>query len=201
MNETMKPFEFDEQIHEISFPATTLKGGTRIVCHRLRKPTLEELNNRESQIKYETTKVNSQETEIKTDQHAADAWLWEKIAQSVKGYGQRDDWQELSEEDKARFNGSHKSDAISLLYSSKSEIEGDDDYVPIGPAEWTVRQEIGEDEEPDFIVRHIMREPTEAERSRYAGAAMLAAVNFMAEDAAESGSRKGPQRSKSRSAR
>jgi hypothetical protein len=31
-------------------------------------------------------------------------------------------------------------------------IEGDGDYVPIGPAEWTVRQEIGANEEPDFIV-------------------------------------------------
>jgi hypothetical protein len=167
MSETARPFEFDEQIHEVSFPATTLKGGKKTVFHRLRKPSLEELNNREGQIKHETIKINARETEIKTDQRAADAWLWGRIVQAVKCYGRGDDWQELSEDEKGEFNSSHKSDAIAFLYSGKSEIDGEDDYVPIGPADWTVKQEIGANAQPDFIVRHILRVPTAEERLRY----------------------------------
>lgn len=162
-----QPFAFDEKIHEISFPATTLKGTTKTVTHRLRKPALDELHNREAKIKYETIKVSARELEIKSDQREADAWLWARIVLAVRGYGSNDDWQELSDEDKARFNAQHKSDAIALLYSGKSRIDGDGDYVPIGPAEWTVRQEIGADDEAAFIVRHVLREPTGEERLRY----------------------------------
>ncbi|HEY6401144.1 MAG TPA: hypothetical protein VI479_07030 [Blastocatellia bacterium] len=167
MTEANKPFEFDEDIHEISFAATTRKGETRTVHHRLRKPTLEELNERESQIKYETIKINPKEIEVRNDQRTADANLWGKIVQAVKGYKDADDWRELSDEEKSKFNGSHKSQAIQGLYAGQSKIEGDGDYVPIGPVEWTVRQEIGPNEEPDFVVRHILREPTEDERLRY----------------------------------
>ena len=162
-----KLFEFDEQTHIVSFPATTKKGNTRVVSHRLRKPTLEELNERESLIKYETVKINSRETEARTDQSAADARLWERIIEAVRGYDGSEEWRELEDAAKSRFNPSHKSDAVTLLYAMKSEIYGDDDFVPIGPSDWTVKQEIGANRDPDFVVYHVLREPTEEERQRY----------------------------------
>jgi hypothetical protein len=133
----------------------------------LRKPTLEELNERESLIKYETVKINSRETEARSDQQAADARLWERVVEAVKGYDGGEEWRDLDDHSKSRFNPSHKSDAINLLYAMKSEIHGDDDFVPIGPSDWTVRQEIGPNREPDFVVYHVLREPSEEERQRY----------------------------------
>jgi hypothetical protein len=160
-------FQFDEQIHIVSFPATTKAGGTRTVSHRLRKPTLEELNEHQGLIKYETVKANSRETEVRTDQSAADARLWERIVEAVRYYDGGDEWQELDIAAKARFNPSHKSDAINLLYAVRSKIEGDGDFVPIGPSDWTIKQEIGPNKDPDFVVYHVLREPTEEERQKY----------------------------------
>lgn len=167
MSEANGFFQFDEQTHIVSFPATTKKGGTRTVSHRLRKPTLEELNERESLIKYETVKINSRETEVRTDQSAGDARLWERVIEAVRGYDSGEEWRELDDQAKSRFNPSHKSDAITLLYAMRSEIHGDDDFVPIGPSDWTIKQEIGPNREPDFVVYHVLREPTEEERQRY----------------------------------
>lgn len=160
-------FEFDEQIHEVSFPATTRKGGTRTVSHRLRSPTLDELHKRENLIKTETEKVNSRATGVRTYQNPADIWLWDQIAEAVRGYENSDEWQELTDEMKRILNPAHKADAIAFMYAARSVIEGEGDYVPLGPTDWTVRQEIGWAKEPDYIIYHILREPDEDERAKY----------------------------------
>lgn len=161
-------FAFDEQIHEIAFNARPRAESPVLVYHRLRKPTSVELNDRESRIKYETVEVSSREDEIRVDDEAANIWLWNKIILAVKGYNGVDGWQELAEEQKTILNPNHKVIAIRAFYAGSCEVESDSDIVSIGPETWTVVQKIGADEDkPDFTVRHILREPTEAERVKF----------------------------------
>src|SRR5262249_20983462 len=138
-----------------------------VVYHRLRKPTLPELIEREGQIKYELVEVNQREEEIRTDDETANARLWDKLILAVKGYRGAPDWRELLPEEKAAFRPGHKVTAIRALYAGSCQVEGGDEGVSIGADVWTVRQEIGAGAEPDFVVRHTLREPTEAERVRF----------------------------------
>lgn len=167
MSESNGFFAFDESETVVSFPATTKSGKTRTVSHRLRKPTAEELNKRESLVKYETVKAGARETEVRSDSRSADVWLWDQVAEAVSGYDGGEEWRDLDDATRKNLNPSHKTDAINLLYALRSEIEGEGDYVPIGPSDWTVKQEIGPNREPDFVVYHVLREPTEEERQKY----------------------------------
>lgn len=166
MDET-KLYAFDED-SEVPINARPNSETPLIVYHKLRKPTLQELTERESQIVYEMIEINSREEEMKTDDDVANGKLWDKIILQVRGYRGADDWRELTDEEKAAMRPGHKSTAIRAMYAGTCEVEGDEDGVSIGPDTWTVKQEIGLTKgDPDYIVRHILREPTEAERSKY----------------------------------
>jgi hypothetical protein len=167
MSEQNNFYAFDADFFEVPFNARPTSDKPLIVYHRLRKPTLAELLDRESQINYEIVEISSREEEIRTDDETANARLWDKIAVAVMGYKGLDGWRELTAEDKAAMRPGHKSTAIRMLYAGSFEIEGEEDGVSIGADTWTVRQEIGAKEEPDFVVMHILREPTEAERSKF----------------------------------
>lgn len=161
-------FAFDENEHEVSFNARPNAENPTIVYHRLRKPTLAELIEREQQINYELVEVNSREEEIRADEDVANARLWDKIILAVKGYRGIDDWYEPTAEEKAAMRPGHKIMSIRALYAGDYKIEGDEDGVSIGADLWTVRQEIGPNADaPDYVVRHQLREPTEAERIKF----------------------------------
>lgn len=161
------PYAFDADFFEVPFNARPGSDKPLIVYHKLRKPTVAELLDRESQITYEMVEISSREEEIRTDDEMANARLWDKVAVAVKGYKGFDDWHELTPEDRSAMRSGHKSIAIRMLYAGTCEIEGDEDSVSIGADTWTVRQEIGAKKDPDFVVRHILREPTEAERAKF----------------------------------
>lgn len=167
-----KLFAFDDSEIIVAFNARPNAEKPQIVRHKLRKPTLKELMEREDQIKYETVAVSSRENELDSDDETANARLWDKIAVAVKGYKGIDDWAHLAEEHRAAMRPGHKVTAIRALYAGSCEIEGDEDSVSIGADTWTVKQNIGtDDENPDYIVRHILREPTEAERQKFKASA------------------------------
>src|SRR5262249_39260557 len=160
-------YAFDADSFEVAFNARPNAENPAVVYHRLRKPTLAELIEREGQIKYELVEVNAREEEIRTDDETANARLWDKLILAVKGYRGAADWRELSPEEKSALRPGHKVMTVRALYAGSCQIEGDDDGVSIGADVWTVRQEIGAGAEPDFIVRHTLREPTEAERIKF----------------------------------
>lgn len=165
-------YEFDAEYTDVPIIAKPSGDNPTIVYHRLRKPTLQELLDRESQISYEMVELNSREEEIKADDETANVKLWDKIIMSVMGYKNAPEWRELTEEEKAAMRPGHKTTAIRTLYASNCEIEGDEEGVSIGPDTWTVRQEIGlSKDQLDYVVRHILREPTEAERGKFKRAA------------------------------
>jgi hypothetical protein len=160
-------YPFDADTIAVEFNARPSADNPTIVYHRLRKPTLAELIEREQQINYELVELNSREDEIRSDDDLANARLWDKIILEVKGYRGVDDWRAVTDEDRAAMKPGHKTMAIRALYAASCQIEGDDEGVSIGADVWTVRHEIGAGKEPDFIVRHTLREPTEAERIKF----------------------------------
>jgi len=164
----MELYAFDADHIEVAFNARPNAEDPAIVCHKLRKPTLEELNERESQIKYELVEINSREDEIQSDDEVANARLWDKICVAVKGYRGADDWRELTDSEKSSMRPGHKVIATRIMYGGWCEIEGDDNGVGLGADTWTVKQSIGiKADAPDFVVRHVLREPTEAERVKF----------------------------------
>lgn len=166
--EASKLYPFDLEFIAVSFNARPSGDKERLVHHRLRRPTFDELNEREGQVKYEMIALTSSKDELQTDDESANIRLWNKIVVAVRGYSGADDWRELSDEEKAQMRPSHKVMAVRGMYAGSCELEGDPDYVPIGPATWTVRQSVGANEDrPDYVVRHTLREPTEAERMKF----------------------------------
>lgn len=164
----MESYAFDADSFVVPINARPNSDAPLIVYHRLRKPTLQELLDRESQSSYEMVELNSREEEVQADDDIANGRLWDKIALQIKGYKGADDWRDLTEEEKAQMRPGHKTTAIRSLYAGLCEVEAEEDGVSIGPDTWTVRQSIGLNRDnPDFIVRHILREPTEAERSKF----------------------------------
>lgn len=167
-----KFYEFDAEYTDVPIVAKPGGDNPTIVYHRLKKPTLQQLLERESRISYEMVEVNSREEEIRADDEAANVLFWDGIIMAVMGYKNAPEWRELTDGEKAGMRPGHKTTAIRALYASTCEIEGDEDGVSIGPDTWTVRQEIGlSKDSPDYVVRHILREPTEAERGKFKRAA------------------------------
>lgn len=164
-------YPFDLTHVEVGFNARPNTETPKIVYHKLRKPTLQELKERESQVKAELVSVSNREEEEHTDEISANANLWRKLIVAVKGYREASDWRELSDAEKADMKVGHKSRAIRKMYLGTSLLESGDDDVSIGAEIWTVRQEIGPQGDPAFIVRHSLREPTEGEREKFRGSA------------------------------
>ena len=162
-------YAFDAEFIEVAFNARPNAEAPQIVRHRLRKPTVAELLEREQQIKYDLVEISSREDEIQSDDEIANARLWDKIAVAVKDYRGASDWRDLTAEDKAAMRPGHKTAAIRTMYASECAIEGEgDEGVSIGGDMWWVRQSIGVNKDaPTFIIRHRLREPTEAERTKF----------------------------------
>jgi len=168
-NELNGLFQFDDNEIIVGFNARPGAEKPQIVQHKLRKPTLQELIERESQIKYELVELSTREDEIHADDDFANGRLWDKIAIAVMGYRDADDWLELGEADRALMRIGHKTKAILAMYAGNCEVECEDEMsVSIGADVWTVKQNIGvKRDAPDYVIRHILREPTEAERAKF----------------------------------
>jgi hypothetical protein len=168
-NEAARLYTFDSTEFEIAINLRPLADRDYIVYHRLRRPTLEELLERERLIVSEVIEISAREDRIVVDDEAANWRLWEKIVLSVKGYdfadGQaRDTWRELTEEQKRVMLWSHKSTAVRGMYAGDCRVDEADAYrfdvVRL-------RQDIGYKAEPEFSVYYDMRVPTESERQRF----------------------------------
>src|SRR5262249_61941124 len=96
-------YAFDADSFEVAFNARPNAENPAVVYHRLRKPTLAELIEREGQIKYELVEVNQREEEIRTDDETATARLWDKLILAVKAYRDAPGCRELSPEEQTAF--------------------------------------------------------------------------------------------------
>ncbi len=167
-----KLYAFDAQEFEVTFNARPLSDNPAWITHKLRRPTLEELQEWERKQTYETVEVSKRESQVIADDEGAAARLWEKLIIEVKGYdfgdGKTDEWRTLSDEEKKKLRFNHKTTTINGLYRSSCSLESatDDDSPSPFSDTWRIRQEIGSPENP-YIVVHELREPGEAEKQRF----------------------------------
>lgn len=153
----------------------SIVSGKTTLGHKLNKPTLAQLLERESQLHYESEAINDNEERINSDDEQANARLWDAIASSVRGYKLNkadthpvNEWRELTPELKAAIPGGHKATAIRAMYQSACEIEKDEDEgFTLSVDIWTVRQTFGDPDNPNFVVRHVLRTPDEKERRAF----------------------------------
>ncbi len=177
----------NEATHTAKEPATPLypldqteisveiKAGNAVLGHKLTRPTLAQLVEREGQIHYESESISDSEERINSDDEAANARLWDGCAVMVRGYrlGRADThpvemWREMTPELKAAIPSAHKATAIRAMYQSACEIERDEeDGFTLGADEWTIKQVFGDPDAPQFVIRHILRTPAESERREF----------------------------------
>ena len=149
-----------------------IEANGKTLAHTLRQPTLDDLTTRENLVVYETEEIADGQDAVRADTERADAALWDRIAVSVRGYRTAthspEDTIEVTPEIAAKIPTAHKATAIRGLYTSTCEVEqSEDEGFNLDGELFTVRQELGKGETPDFIVRHILRQPTEGERQEY----------------------------------
>jgi hypothetical protein len=175
ITQTEKLYPLDQAEFEV---AVVTPQGT--LYHKLRKPTLGELIEREERSSYETESVNDSEERVSADDEAANVRLWNQIVVDVKGYRMRGEkasasieWRgeslhDLSNDLKAAIPAAHKSVAVRGLYQFTCEVEKDEgEGFLLGAETWTVKQVFGNLDFPDYIIRHILRTPTEQERREF----------------------------------
>lgn len=121
--------------------------------HTLARPSNELLMQREAQLKTEIgiSKDGSYNLPDETEQEELDAKYYDAVKQDATGYGARE------------IPTLHKATAFQGLFKSSIEVDEDCD---IFDEEITVNEEIGTGDEPDFVVRHVLRQPDEKELNK-----------------------------------
>lgn len=121
--------------------------------HTVRRPTVEEIFDRDRDLQSEIPigKDGSYKLPDPTATEDVDVALYDKIVTAVSGYP-------------GEVPASHKSAVITGLYRRDIDVEeGADIFADIVP----IVEEIGTGDEPDFVIRHFMRQPTEDELRKF----------------------------------
>lgn len=166
-NMSQELYPIDAKAIDVSFNGRP-SGNPIIISHRLRRPTMAELSEREKSSSISFMEVGKDE-QILTDEESANARLWDQIIVEVSGYDNDQSWRTLTPEEKTKIRTSHKSIAIRAMYLAETTIDGaDTDSISLTAGNWTVKHAIGSDpENPAYVLYHVLREPTESERSKY----------------------------------
>jgi hypothetical protein len=161
-------YPFDPEFIEVSFNAMPGADEPVIVAHKLRKPTVAQLLEREKGVQVTIRELTPREEHIEVTEEAANIALWNDIIVAVKGYRDKPEWTPLDDSEKQMMRAAHKVAAIRAMYTGAVSVVGGESEVSIGGDEWTIRQTIGPDpDSPRFTIDHILREPSESERAAF----------------------------------
>jgi hypothetical protein len=154
-----KLYPLDQQEIELQITA-----GNLTLQHKLRRPELEQLEERDSQTPLVSEEVSNSEDRFLFDDEWANARLWDKVAAHVKGYRlsgySAKEWIPISPSIAALIPSGHKATAIRGMYAVTSELEQDEEEgFALGSTTYIVKQKFNE-----YIIRHYFRPPTENER-------------------------------------
>lgn len=165
---SINAYPFDAPSVDVQINARPGSDNPVIITHRLRKPTLSELLDREKAINLEIVEESNREERIVTDDELATCQLWDKLILEVKGYKGIPDFRALTDSEKQTMRAGHKTTAIRAMYAGSATVVGDEDEVSLGANSWTIRQLVGPDQDnPIYSIDHILREPTENERAKF----------------------------------
>lgn len=214
-NELLKaPVKSEERLYKMDASPLTVKINVlptsekgQYVFHTLRKPTFVEEEARERMMPLiisDAGKVDGAEAStMSLDDEAANVRMYDKIAESVKGYAIKNG--DKPSEDSVDVKSTvtigndevvvlevippgHKSAVVNGLYPATFEVDfGEEEfYFALGGGrEWKVKQEIGgrfkrEDgtlSPADYVVNYTFREPSQEERKKFRTQA-ISAVSF-----------------------
>lgn len=167
-------FPLDQTENEIKI---NLKPGADVpvyVTHYLRRPTLTELLDRDKGVVTEIETLSKSESIINANTDAANVALYNKIALAIAGYplpdGQpKEARRNLTPELVHKIPASHKLTALRGLYATSCEVEESDALVyGLDCDTVVIRQDIGWHDEPDYVLRHTLKMPSEKQRLDYA---------------------------------
>jgi hypothetical protein len=144
-----KPYKLDWESADI-----VLKGGRFV--HTLRKPTPVQLLERERALQTEIVigKDGGAELPDPSLTENANIALYDQIVIESKGY-------------KGAVPAAHKAAVITGLYQGYIELDEDSD---IFGDEVTIVQELGGDDDPEYRIKHVLRQPTEDELRKFKAA-------------------------------
>ncbi len=171
-NEAFKLFPLDQQQFEISINVRPGADKPLFVTHVLRRPTEAELIERDQAHVIETVLSNKGEYSLPENNDAPDLALWQKIALAVVGYKLADgrpatEPRSVTAELMQKIPASHKLAALSGLYASECEIVAEDDAFDLENETLRIKQSLGTKDKPDFVIEHVLRVPTESERTKF----------------------------------
>jgi hypothetical protein len=167
-----KLYSFDPA-HPITVSLSyTINETPHTLTHELRRATLAELLERDAQSVTELEEIAPGEDVFHTEAVAANARLWDKIAQRVQGYkvgaATKDQWIEVTPELAAKIPSAHKHAAITGLYAANCTVEMDaDEGFSLDGDTYRIKQTIGASDAPEFVILHTLKQPTESERREY----------------------------------
>lgn len=176
-------YPLDQSSFEVSITVKLSDDKSQKLEHKLTRPTLADLIERDAQSVTELEEIAPGEDTFHTEVESANAKLWDKIAKQIRGYKTagitKDAWAEVTPELAAKIPASHKSTAISGLYASRCVVVKDDDEgFNLDGDTFIIRQELGAGEEPDYVILHTLKQPTESQRREYEKAAGKASQVF-----------------------
>jgi hypothetical protein len=137
--------------------------------HRLKRPTLDALIERDQRLPHETEVLGGGESRLRTgDFVTANARLWDQFAVAVKGYeyasADADEWMEVTPALALEIPYEHKSEAITGFYGWMFEIERPKSKgFVLGATIYRIRQTLG-----PYTIWHTFGKPTEGDRRELA---------------------------------
>lgn len=144
----------NNELYPLNWETQDVRLGEGRFVHTVRRPTPEEIFDRDKDLQSEIPigKDGSYSLPDPTATEDVDVKLFDAIVVSSTGYPSGD------------VPASHKSTVITGLYRREVYIDDDTDVFAY---EIPVLEEIGNGDEPDFVITHFMRQPTEEELKKY----------------------------------
>lgn len=138
---------------KLDFADVAIKLVKGRFTHVLSRPTAEMILEREDELQPEIpiAKDGSFAMPDTLAQEEIDAKYYDKIVVKTEGY-------------KGNIPAAHKAAAFQGLYRREIYLDPESDIF--GDVV-TVLEEIGAGDEPDFVIRHVLRQPSEAELKKY----------------------------------
>lgn len=140
----------DPSLYPLDWQTTDIKLAKGRFTHTVKRPTTEMILAREDELDTEIpiAKDGSYNLPDQTAVEESDAKVYDKIKTEATGYNDRE------------IPILHKAKVFQGLYQREVYVDED---VDIFDDEIPVTEEIGDDDEPDFTLRHILRQPDEKE--------------------------------------
>ena len=173
-------FKFDVASIEVDIDISTNPEVQRILSAKMRRATKDEHVKREAMSLVEFVEATATEEDINSDAQRANAWLFDQTATHVKGFRFKaepkeaaNQWREVTPEVLSRIPREFKSSFVASQYDQVTakfvETDTEDEGFVFGEDGDLLSVDLifGDVENPMYVVRFSMPEPSETARKSY----------------------------------